>query len=271
MHVLLNLILPPCKWPSPHVLLNLILPPCKGPSSHVLLNLILPLCKGPSSHVLLNLILILPPCKGSSSSVRTLTPATSIFQTLPFVSPDNTILLPLPVSVRLIHTILYNFLSLHTHSCIFHYSYLSNYPHYLGLLRPCVYALPYTLGNIRSAHPSVALPCTSQPLHTTPLFPSSPILYCHFQSCIPSPHNLLYGLPCIYIYSICSLLRLVFPSNIQGHGHGRKASTHCLLACSIPLSCCYNLPFDISHLVRNLCIQTCDQTAESFVSPFCHI
>ena len=43
---------------------------------------------------------------------------------------------------------------------------------------------------------------------------------------------------------------LVFPRNIQGNGHGRKASTHCLLACSIPQSCYYNLPFDISHLVQ---------------------
>ena len=50
----------------------------------------------------------------------------------------------------------------------------------------------YTLGDIRSAHPSF-LSCFRHLLHTSPILPSSPILHSHSPSRSPSLHILLYG------------------------------------------------------------------------------
>ena len=106
------------------------------------------------------------------------TSATSLFPTLTFIYPINTILL-----LHLHHTVIHiipklpistlAFISSYTQThCILHYFYLPNRSHYSRSLPS------YTLGDIRSAHPSFQLSSIPHPCHSSfhplPYFTCSP-------------------------------------------------------------------------------------------------
>ena len=121
------------------------------------------------------------------------TPGISLLPTLPFISPINTILLPLPIFIIHAFTSFQNFLTslpfphlsfigAETHA----YFTIPTFPTVhtaLDPFHPCAFMPCHIIVNIRSAHPSFPLPLF---FSSTPLLPSPPIFHSHSPSYVQS-------------------------------------------------------------------------------------